>query len=160
MGLQETGVQIVAPVEIALEFSRVREAFRIRGESRLSLQQECVRCLDPVTSAVTAQVAVLARPHEARDGGSTAEAPDGILYHDGETLTLTDEVRQSILLEIPATPLCRTDCRGLCPRCGANRNRQDCGCPLDGEHDARWAALKGLLADQEAGGEESPGRDT
>lgn len=42
---------------------------------------------------------------------------------------LTEEVRESIILAFPSYPVCRPACRGLCPRCGANRNRKRCGCP-------------------------------
>lgn len=42
---------------------------------------------------------------------------------------LTGEVRESIILAFPTYPMCRPACRGLCPRCGVNRNREQCGCP-------------------------------
>jgi uncharacterized protein len=67
----------------------------------------------------------------------------GMVYHDGQIIDLTDEVRQSLLVEIPWHPQCRDDCRGLCPRCGANRNVTECGCDLE-PRDSRWDALREL----------------
>ncbi|MEI6514922.1 MAG: DUF177 domain-containing protein [bacterium] len=59
-----------------------------------------------------------------------------------ETLDLTDEVRESIILAFPNYPLCRESCRGLCPRCGVNLNREACGCkPQETES---WTAFSGL----------------
>jgi uncharacterized protein len=43
-------------------------------------------------------------------------------FHDGRRLNLTEDAREALLLEVPMTPLCREDCAGLCPRCGAELN--------------------------------------
>ncbi len=57
-------------------------------------------------------------------------------------LDLHEAVRQYILMGEPAKPLCRPDCRGICPNCGADLNRGDCGCAA--ERDSRWQTLAGL----------------
>ena len=48
-------------------------------------------------------------------------------------------MRDAIVLELPMAPLCREDCRGLCPQCGADRNEAECGCVAP--RDPRWANL-------------------
>jgi uncharacterized protein len=48
-----------------------------------------------------------------------------------------------VLLSLPVRTLCKPDCMGLCPRCGANRNSQPCQCDV-GPSDPRWEALAGL----------------
>jgi len=59
-----------------------------------------------------------------------------------ETLDLTDEVRETIILAFPNYPVCRESCRGLCPRCGVNLNREKCGCkPTEAGH---WSAFSSL----------------
>lgn len=55
---------------------------------------------------------------------------------------LTDELNECIILSLPCNPLCDEGCKGLCPRCGADLNKGDCGCKPGG--DARWAGLDGL----------------
>jgi uncharacterized protein len=65
------------------------------------------------------------------------------LQSDQETIVLDDEVRQSILLAIPLKALCREDCRGLCPECGADLN-EDEGHSHGAEVDPRWAKLAEL----------------
>jgi uncharacterized protein len=47
-------------------------------------------------------------------------------------MNVADEVRQAFLLALPPKPLCRADCRGLCPRCGKNLNGGPCACPPEG----------------------------
>ena len=60
-----------------------------------------------------------------------------------EFVDLTPEMREAIILDLPGYPVCREDCKGLCARCGANRNRETCACgPAPG---GSWAALD-LLA--------------
>ena len=56
-----------------------------------------------------------------------------------DTLDLAPLVRDALVLELPMAPLCRDDCAGLCPQCGANRNEGQCGCVAP--RDPRWANL-------------------
>ena len=59
---------------------------------------------------------------------------DFVLHYDIkglETVTLDPDIRDEIILENPIRILCKPDCRGLCPFCGANLNDEDCGCKDD-----------------------------
>jgi len=56
---------------------------------------------------------------------------------------LEDVLREQVLLSLPARTLCKPDCKGLCPRCGKNRNLEACTCE-EGPSDPRWEALSGL----------------
>jgi uncharacterized protein len=56
---------------------------------------------------------------------------------------LTPLIREQMILALPTRPLCQEDCRGLCPRCGANLNERDCGCNLE-TGDARLAVLRSI----------------
>ena len=60
-----------------------------------------------------------------------------------EFVDLTDELRQSIILALPSYPVCRQDCRGVCPTCGKNLNEGSCACDHT-ERDSRWGALDAL----------------
>jgi len=62
---------------------------------------------------------------------------------EGDELDLTELVREQILLNLPEQTFCNPDCKGLCPKCGQNRNLIDCNCE-ENETDPRWAALKNL----------------
>lgn len=67
-----------------------------------------------------------------------------------EVLDLTGDIREDLLLEVPPYPLCRPDCRGLCPQCGQNLNVAPCDCPpppaweADAAAASPWDALDGL----------------
>ena len=59
-------------------------------------------------------------------------------------LDVSGDVREDILLEIPGYPLCKADCKGLCPRCGRNLNQGACGCPPPEAGPSAWSALDAL----------------
>ena len=59
----------------------------------------------------------------------------------GDTIDVTEVVRQAVLLALPLAPRCRDDCPGLCPRCGADLNDGPCGCDPR-EADPRLDALR------------------
>lgn len=61
-----------------------------------------------------------------------------------EFADLTDELRECIILALPTYPVCREDCRGICPTCGRNLNEGPCSCVRE-ERDGRWDALDNLI---------------
>jgi len=94
----------------------------------------CRRCAEPVTGEL--HIAV----HERFADAALAGPSDEDLYPiTDDTLDLAPLVRDALVLELPMAPLCREDCAGLCPQCGANRNEGACGCVAPG--DPRWANL-------------------
>ncbi|MCE9601401.1 MAG: DUF177 domain-containing protein [Gemmatimonadetes bacterium] len=88
---------------------------------------ECRRCLVPVESAVSGQAHFL----YADADDENADEPDVFPLGDsGTTLDLRPALREQWLLEAPALPLCRPDCKGFCPTCGADLNAGPCACIL------------------------------
>ena len=65
---------------------------------------------------------------------------------EGEEIDLELPVRDALLLDLPAAPLCRDDCAGLCPACGADWNQRSCDCDMT-IPDPRWDALRELTFD-------------
>lgn len=109
---------------------------------------ECARCLDEVTDTVEASFTELfSYPEQAdRYAWTSGEIVDDEVHHlDGDLLDLEQSVRDAVVLALPASPLCRPDCSGLCPDCGAHLDE------VGPEHahaepDPRWGALRGLTA--------------
>lgn len=112
----------------------------------------CRRCLRPVEGRLEVPVREVYRPAAARRGADDEET-----YELGtDHLDLEPLVRDAVLLALPLAPLCREDCAGLCPSCGADLSDGPCGCPTVAG-DPRWAALDVLRLDP--GGAPAPGRD-
>jgi uncharacterized protein len=139
-----------ADVSLSLRFEAVSEGVLVTGSAVAPLTGECARCLEPVTSTieVSFQELYLYQP------GTTDEKDDGEeRYLDGDLLDLEPAFRDAVVLALPLSPLCREDCPGLCPDCGARLAEAgpDHG---HGENvDPRWAALRQLdVSDQELRG--------
>ena len=74
-------------------------------------------------------------------GGNDAEDAVGLAEYRDEKIDLGEVVREQLYLALPMKPLCQEDCKGLCPVCGVNRNRETCTCQQEWV-DPRMAALK------------------
>lgn len=119
---------------------------RVSGELSTSLELLCARCLEPVTQDVSRKFDLLYRPLGAdagREELSVTGAEAEISYYQGEGLLLEDAIREQVLLAVPLKVICRENCKGLCPHCGANQNVEGCSCAEPVE-DPRWTPLKDL----------------
>lgn len=103
----------------------------------------CSRCLTEMEIPVNVRWAEKFTDVEHR-AGETEERE--IHFVDSE-LDLTPYVREALLLALPFAPVCREDCKGLCPKCGINRNAESCGCQIE-SIDPRLAKLQELLKDK------------
>ncbi|MDM7917180.1 MAG: DUF177 domain-containing protein [Candidatus Eisenbacteria bacterium] len=142
LGIGAEEARIEGPVRLEATFFRSDQNVEIQGILVFTLLQECVRCLAPVEKRIESAFRLYCEKKGERDRRSESEIAEdeGLLYHDGRVLKLAEEVRESVLLEVPWHPLCRPDCQGLCPRCGMNRNEGECGCPPVRPH-GPWADL-------------------
>lgn len=119
------------PVVVRATFYRSGQKVELQAALLARARLTCDRCLEPIEARIDAPLRIFAERRESRDHRPQEEVREddlGIVYHDGRFVDLTDEVRQELLVQIPWHVLCREDCRGLCPQCGADRNRTACAC--------------------------------
>jgi uncharacterized protein len=135
-GLRGTAAEIpqTSPVSVDVVLERVPEGVVVRGPLSADWTAACSRCLEPVTGQVSVHVDELFE---------TAPLEGETYLLEDDAIDLEPMVRDALLLELPLAPLCRDDCAGLCPTCGANRNDEPCDCAAE-EPDPRWAALRSL----------------
>ena len=128
------------------------EAFRegtkvhVRGAITTDVDVACSRCAEPLTEHLEIPfedvfVSVAEEPREKDLEVEGADLDEQLV--EGNEVDLTEIIREQILLNLPEQLLCKEDCQGLCPQCGANRNLLDCDCGKE-DVDPRWAALKNL----------------
>ncbi|MDA8197732.1 MAG: DUF177 domain-containing protein [Actinomycetota bacterium] len=104
------------------------------GSVKTKMITECRRCLSETSEDLLVEVREL-----FLEGGDDEES----YPFEGEFIDLTEMVRDSIVLALPAAPICRADCKGICQVCGANRNDVDCNHDDDGV-DPRFRVLDQL----------------
>ena len=120
-------VTATGPLKYRLTASRVADSLVVRGTVEAPLRFVCSRC-----------AASFERTLADRDFLRVFEE-----VRWDATVDLTPDMRETMILAFPSSPLCSPDCRGLCPQCGKNLNAGSCTCapkPRDG----RWGALDDL----------------
>jgi len=146
-------------IDLESDFARLNGDISIKGELTKHIAQtdvvgeidakieiDCTRCLQPVVQDlkipfdvdfVTPEFDATARETELNQSDLETAV------FEGDQVDLNELVREQILLNLPEQTFCSPDCKGLCPKCGQNRNLIDCNCE-ENETDPRWAALKDL----------------
>lgn len=117
------------------------EKYYARGWIRADVHMICDICLDPFTSQFNEPFEVIIeKGEEPRD---TEEDDEEIITLPPKALTINfnDYLRDQLLLALPIQKRCKPDCKGLCPVCGANQNRERCSHDSK-EIDPRWETLK------------------
>jgi uncharacterized protein len=155
---------LAADAHAQLRAHRMGAGVFLEGELVGELDLECGRCLARYRQPIRERFRLVLEPAGDRvpadPEGAAALARDGLYLSDeleagwfsGNEIDLGGFFKEGIALLLPVQPLCREDCRGLCPRCGADRNVAPCAC-AEASPGSPFAALRGLR-DQMTGGDE------
>ena len=128
------GVHVTGRLSVAGS-SRFYFSGRLEGSSR----DACRRCLVDVESPVAEDVHLLFAESEGED---TDDSDVYVIEARDHELDLRPAIREQWLLAVPSLVVCRDDCKGLCPKCGADLNLGACSCAPT--QDPRWDALRSL----------------
>ena len=126
------------PVQVDVLLESVVEGVLVSGPLSGRIEYRCARCLKPFSGDFRVEVTEL---FALEPGPEEDHYP----VRDG-AIDLEPMVRDAVLLAIPFSPLCRSDCLGLCERCGGDRNLGECTCPP--AVDPRWEPLSRLGLDR------------
>jgi uncharacterized protein len=149
LGLELIGVPEGATIELELRLESVMEGVLVSGTATVPVEGECGRCLAEFSDTVTVSIQELyAYPDSTSD--ETAEE-DEISRLQGDFLDLEPALRDAVVLALPANPLCREDCPGLCPGCGVHWDDLPPGHSHD-QVDPRWGNLLNVFDEQSPDG--------
>jgi uncharacterized protein len=118
-------------------------------EAHARLHLTCARCLEPFDYPTSVHFEDEYQPIIDIATGLPSKTPrsdTAFIITQSHTVDLAEALRQHLLLAVELIPVCREDCRGLCPTCGINRNTDQCDCHTRDES-SPFAVLQGLLAD-------------
>ena len=127
------------PVEVAGTVTNVGSGFRVKGVITCRKSFVCDRCLGQFVEEQKHKFS-----EDFRREGEAEGENESVNYFSGDAIDIAELVRDTILAAQPLNNICRPDCRGLCPKCGADLNKGDCGCNRT-ILDPRLAALQQLL---------------
>jgi len=124
-------------VSARLDVSRTVTGYALRLRFAAPVEGPCMRCMDDASPSVPVDAREVDQPGEAEDLHSP--------YLDAGVLDLAAWARDALVLALPGQIVCREECQGLCPVCGANLNEAD---PEEHRHaqggDPRWGRLRDL----------------
>ena len=127
-------------------FLRTNEGILVSAEVRGVELDKCSRCLKEIDIPVSLAFEEMFYPMSDISTGARVPKPvdlDAFRLSERWILDLEEPIRQFWTVALPMQPLCRTDCRGLCPQCGQDWNEGECECAPNA--DERWSALRTLL---------------
>ena len=139
--------RIIAPVDLRLKIHKDKERFRLVGTLSTVLELTCSRCLEPFPLPLDAPFDLRYMPQIENAAGATDEVEDEDLseaFYRDDAIDLGQLMDEQFYLALPMKPLCRPDCKGLCPNCGTNLNVATCDCQVRWE-DPRLSSLKALI---------------
>ena len=139
LGIEVLHVPEGSPVEFDIRLEAVVEGVLVTGAAEAVLVGECVRCLEEIRSAITADFQELF----VYDDDEADTEDDETSRLEGDLVDLEPLLRDAVVLALPFQPLCQDDCPGLCAECGA-RLADDPDHRHDAAVDPRWAALQQL----------------
>ena len=125
-GIDEESVRLVSPVKYDFQAYVVSDELIVTGSLKTEVSFLCSRCVEFFTEKLEEKAFECSK--------DVVEEP--------ESVDLTEDIREAMLLTFPAYPVCGSECRGLCPQCGINRNNGTCKC--SGPDDMRWSKLDKL----------------
>ena len=146
LGLELISVPEGGDLELDLSLTSVSEGVYVSGRIRGSLTGECGRCLNEIAASFDVPFSELYAYEDSTTEETTDE--DEVGRMQGDLIDLEPAVRDTVVLTLPANPVCRPDCPGLCPECGVHLD----DLPAGHSHevgDPRWAALRNLTNNKE-----------
>jgi len=136
--------RIIGPIRVHLRLSKSGRMIDVKSRLETRVELVCARCLEPFSLGLNSEFGAVLKPRpdlplaEERELNREELESD---FYEGEEINLTSFAQDQVLLTLPQKAVCREECRGLCPQCGKNLNREVCQCPT-AIVDPRFQALK------------------
>jgi uncharacterized protein len=144
-----TDFKQVEPLVVRAVAELLDGQIRITGTFHTRIEMVCARCLEEVTEEISREFDLFYRPAKELSQEEEVRLKDDdteIGFFQGEGIFLSDILAEQMLLTLPMKVICRSDCRGLCPQCGANLNGEECRCDTRST-DPRLAPLARIKQD-------------
>ena len=134
-------LEIVTLIDVDVDLTREGNSFYTLADTKTIVLMPCARCLERTEVAISGSFEGIFKWRPSSVPFTRISEEDDNHEFGGFELDLGELVRESVLMSLPIAPLCRPDCAGLCPHCGADLNRGKCSCHEE-SFDERWQALR------------------
>lgn len=131
-------IEFLKPITLNCNLSFAEDLINLDGNFTTELRLNCSRCLSDFNKDIDIPI------HESFSTNPNNE-DDEVIFINGDTIDITNIIKNNIIMSLPIKKLCKNDCKGLCQHCGTNFNVSSCNCTKD-EIDPRLSKLKDLFS--------------
>jgi uncharacterized protein len=131
----ETSLHFAETIQVHIHTSIVKATVLIVGSAKTKIHVPCSRCLMRFDLDIETAFSTTAVPEwpnteltDAMDDVELSVDDIDVIGYDGDRLDLREEIAQQIIMSLPAKPVCRPSCKGLCSHCGIDLNQSGCHC--------------------------------
>ena len=131
------------PLSVKGGVSNTGGALSLKADVSGIMTTQCARCMKDIDVPIEFTISeTLMRSDE------DIPEDEEVIVFDGNTVNIDEIVEDNFIMNLSPRYLCREDCKGLCPKCGADLNEGKCSCE-DDEIDPRWAALADMIKNED-----------
>ena len=115
-----------------LAVAKFDDTVTIEGPVTARMSLSCSRCLEDFDLDLSLRMAIKLTEKSKSPDAAEMELHNedlDVYYYEGDEIDLDPYVYEEVMLNVPMRPLCREECKGICPTCGKNRNAEPCDCP-------------------------------
>jgi uncharacterized protein len=138
----------LSPVSYDIRISRSDSMVLVEGSIKLTLQSACSRCLENVILSVNPEFSFCLSPAHSQEFSPEVELQRedlDIAFYSDDAIDISQIIQNQIVLSLPLNPVCKEECKGLCPQCGMNKNHETCECSGEALINPKMAILKDFL---------------
>ncbi len=132
-----------APATVTGEIKNMAGYMQLSLTAAVPYETVCARCLTPLSLQLDMTFERTVVRAGTLENTEDPESDDYIVFEES-SIDLSEPLAEQIALELPVKHVCKEDCAGLCPKCGCDLNKTQCGC-VTKEIDPRLAVLQQLL---------------
>lgn len=140
LSTQYDSFDLKEPIKFKLSLTNTGDAFLLTGTATAQATTSCSRCLKQIDTTLEATIDsyYLINPPETQD----EEINEFEILPEDHNIPLGDIIKDTMIVDAPPKPLCDDECKGLCPKCGANLNETTCECKDAPDESNPFSVLK------------------
>lgn len=116
--------RVLQPIEVKIVAVMTKDGIAVGGYVKTVLEHPCDRCLKPVELKIHGTIEALYKPlsEAPKEKEEELKSLRNVLYYSSDSIDLSERIIEAIVVDVPMKVLCKPDCKGLCPYCGADLN--------------------------------------
>ena len=142
--LASTIYHFFEPVTSSMKLNLEGSTLVARGNTLANYCSYCSRCAEDTKKQLTVPFQIILKPRTTRGPEAARDEDVNFGYYDGQEVNCAAFAEEFLILALPYSVMCSENCKGLCPKCGANLNNETCICSKDKPGDDRFAILRNL----------------